>query len=203
MKNSGTLLLLLVALVAVGYSQDPERERLAVLRFGIKGITPDEGLLLRQRFAEALEESSRFDVLPLPVITNRLEEVGLRNVDSCTTFPCLAELGKILDAPKVVYASVTRLENRFILHIQLVRSSDAALLYDERIDHSGEFSTLLSEVIPAQGRKLGMAHLDRGTPWYFVAAAVLVGVGLIYWIYSSWGTSSADDPQMQSHPTTQ
>ena len=196
------LCLALLSTAAPGQSTD--KERLAILPPLTKGFTADEALQLHQRFAEAVDESMRYEIPPLAAIRNRLAEKGLRNIDSCTTSACLAELGKILGAEKVGYVSATRHEQRFVLHIQVVKSSDASLLYDERVDYTGEFSTLLTDVIPAQGRKLGKAYLDKGTPWYYVAGAALVGVGLIYWIFVSWGSSTGPDSDNATpHPTTQ
>ena len=206
MNSASRNIILCFLLIALrsdnGVCQSTDRERLAILPFGLKGLTAEEGLQLRQRFAEGLDESMRFENISLASIRNRLDEAGLKNIDSCTTFPCLAELGKLLTAEKVVYVSATRQEKRSVLHIQVVRSSDAALLYDERVDHTGEFSSLLSDVMLTQGQKLGKAYLDRDTPWYYVAGAVVVGIGLIYWIFTSWGTSSSSDNQGGTPPSS-
>jgi hypothetical protein len=203
-KYIGMSFLLLALLPGTTLCQNTDKERLAILPFGTRGLTAEEGTQLRQLFAEAVDESMRYEIPPLASIRSRLAEKGLRDIDSCNTLACLAELGKILTAEKVVYATATRHEQRFVLHIQVVNSSNASLLYDERVDHTGEFSTLLSDVIPAQGRKLAAAYLDKGTPWYYVAGAILVGVGLIYWIFVSWGSSVGQDSQDGNpHPTTQ
>jgi hypothetical protein len=76
-----------------------------------------------------------------------------------------------------------------------VNAATGSLLYSERIDFTGQFKDFSSLVIPEQGRMLSLAFLDKPTNWYFIAAAVLVGAGLIYWIFSTWATSSSSqDP---------
>jgi hypothetical protein len=188
--KASTLFLLLVAIQTspaicqeAQLSKSNDGERLVVLPFEIRGLTTDEGLQLRQRFCETLAASKRFDVIPDNVLRNNLELGGLSKIDSCNTLPCLAQLGKVLNVEKIVHVSVDRWKERFVMHIRLVRSSDAALLYDERVDFSGDFNNFRSIVAPEQARKLSVAYLDRRPNWYLIAAAVLAGVGLIYWIY--------------------
>ncbi len=183
--------------------QGNERQTVAVPPFEFRGLSPDESTQLRQHFVEAFGESRRFDVLTASAFTQALERSGLQNVDSCNTQPCLGQLGVMLGVAKVVHVSVDRWRDRFVVHIRLIRSSDSALLYDERADHTGEFFTLLSTVIPEQGRKLSAARLDSGTKWYFVAAAVLAGVGMIYLIYNSFAKSSSTDATISTTTTQQ
>ena len=169
-----------------------DQERLVVLPFETRGLSAEEGLQLRQRFTEVLRESNRFDIMPDNVLKNNLELAGLTKIDSCNTSPCLAQLGNILNIAKIVHVRVDRWENRYILQIRLVNSSDAALLYSERVDFTGEFSTLLSDKMVEQGRKLGAAFLDKPTNWYLIAAAVLVGVGVIYYLFKTFATGGAE-----------
>lgn len=179
------------------------QERLVILPFEIRGLVREDGVRLKQSFAGGLAELKRFDIMPDNVLKNNLEQAGLANIDSCNTLPCLAQLGKVLSVEKVIHVSVDRWRERFVLHIRLVGATDAALLYDERVDYSGEFNDLLSVVMAEQGRRLGAARLDTGTKWYIVAAAVLAGVGALYWIYTSFAKSSTSDPAITAPPTQQ
>lgn len=175
-------------------------ERVVVLPFETRGVSPDEGLRLKQKFAEILEESKRFDVMPDNVLKNNLELSSLSKIDSCNTLPCLAQLGKVLNVEKIVHVSVDQWKDRYVIHIRLVGASDAALLYDERVDYTGDFSSLLSTVVPEQARKLDSAFLDKKPNWYLIAAGVLVGVGLIYWIYSTFSAVSSTEPDTSTPP---
>jgi len=188
-------LLLALLQTSAGICQEAERERLAILPFGIQGLSPEEGVQLRQNFAEALGESMRFNILPLVAMRSILEEAGLKKIDDCSTLPCLAQLGTILGVDKVASVTVAHLGQGFALHIQLVDASDASLQYDERVDYPGAFNNLLSVVMPEQGRKLGGAEFGTGTRWYVIAAAVLVGAGLIYWIYTTFASTSSTQTQ--------
>jgi TolB-like protein len=185
---------------AAGESGD--QRGVVVLPFEIRGLSPEQGAQLRARFIEGLSESKHLDVLPDDVMKSMLAEANLHSIDSCNTLPCLAQLGKVLHVEDVIHVSVDRWEERYILLVRLVRSSDAALLYNERTDYTGELNNFMSVVTPEQGRKLGYAYLDKSPNWYLIAAAVLVGVGLIYWIYTTWAASSSSQTDNTPTPTT-
>lgn len=196
------LLALSLTLVTIGVCQNAQHvertgdERgVAVLPFEIRGLTPDEGMRLRGRFTEALAESRRFEILPDDAFKSLLANVGLTKIDSCNTVACLAQLGKILHVEKVVQVSADRWDQRYILHIRLVNAADGKLLYDERVDYSGDFNTLLTTIAPDQGRKLAAAFLDKKPDWLLIGAAVLVGVGLIYWLFKTFGSMDSSVPQ--------
>jgi hypothetical protein len=163
-------------------SSSGDEERVALLPFEIRGLSVDDGLLLRQKFGEILAESGRFDVMPDNVLRNNLNLAGLANIDSCNTLACLGQLGKVLKVEKVVHVTVDQWRERYVLQIRAVRSSDAALLYGERVDYAGQYNGLLSTVVPEQARKLSAAYLDRRPNWFLIAALVIIGVGLIYWL---------------------
>lgn len=169
---------------------DPDTERLAVLPFELRGMSTDNGLRLNQKFCEILAESKRFDVIPENILKDNLKRSGLSNTDSCNTSARLAQLGKILNVEKVAHISVDQWKERYVLHVRLVRSFDAALLYDERTDYAGEFNDLLSTVVPAQARKLGSAFLDQQPNWYVISAVVVCGGGLIVLIYLKLSSKS-------------
>jgi TolB-like protein len=191
--------------------QDPQSAGLtgdergvAVLPFETRGLAPDEGMRLKERFSEALGESKRFEIMPDDAMKSMLAHVGLTHIDSCNTVACIAQLGKILHVEKVVHVSADRWDDRYILHVRLVKAADAELLYDERIDFTGTFDDFLNGVTTEQGRKLSHAFLDTPPNWYLIAACVLIGVGVIYWIYSTWATSSSSESGgIRTNPTPQ
>jgi len=200
-KKITLFLALTLTFVTIGICQNAVvgesagEERIAVVPFEAQGFSPEECIRLKQRFATGLAESKRFDVMPDVVFKNNLEHFGISNLDSCNAIPCLAQLGKLLQVEKVVHVQAERWVQRFILHIRLIRSADAALLYDERVDYSGDFNTLLAAIAPEQGRKLAAAFLDKKPNWILIAAAVLIGVGLIYWLFTSFGSTDSSTPQ--------
>jgi TolB-like protein len=180
-KDAGVICSLIILVIGTCFCQSPPKqeasshpETLAVLPFEVRGLAIDDGPLLAKRFAEAMRESNRFEVL----LRDSMEgSEGMHDSHS------LAEAGKALDVRKIVHVSVVHRDKLFVLQIRLVSVSDAALLYAERVDYSGEFASLLSDVIPEQARKLTEAHLDAKTPW--AEAAFLFGacLGAIVWVF--------------------
>jgi hypothetical protein len=191
-----TCLLLVLAQTTIGIGQDEQRERLAVLPFEVVDLPPDQGVQLREQFIEGLRESARYDILPTAATSSLLEDAGLKKIETCNSLPCLAQLGKILGVEKVVYVKVVRRAQAFALHVELVDASDASLLYEESANYPGEFSRLMSLGAPEQGRKLGEAQFGTGLRWYVIAAAVLVGAGVIYWIYTTFASTSSTQTQL-------
>lgn len=176
----------------------------AVLPFETRGFAPDEAMQLERRFSQALSESKRFEVMPDDAMKSMLAHAGLTNIDSCNTVACISEVGKVLHVEKVIHVSADRWDERYILHVRLVKSAGGDLLYDERVDFTGAFDDFLNGVTAEQGRKLSHSFLDTKPNWYLIAACVLVGVGLIYWIYSTWASSSGSESgPTQGTPTTQ
>jgi hypothetical protein len=172
--------LLLFLMTGIGFAQaDSSRrvqghlEKLLVLPFKIHGLSNEDATLLTKRFADGLKESYRFDVV--------LKD-SLYGSDAASDPRSLALEGSGLGMDKVVLVKVVHREKLYALEIRLVNVKDAALLYAERVNYSGEFGSFLSEVIPEQARKLTQAHLDAKTPW--AKAAFLFGgcLGAIIWI---------------------
>lgn len=208
-RNILPLVLALSFHTSVSFSERAEptservfQEKLAVLPFELHGISPEEGLLLTQRFAGALAESKRFDVMPHDTMKRIFTESGTK-LEGCNYSYCIADLGKVLGVQKVVHVDASRRGRLYVLHIRLVDAQSAALLYDERVDYSGEFKDVLSDVLAEQARKLAGARLDEGTKWYIIAAAVLAGVGAIYWIYKSFNSQNAQESSGSQSPPIQ
>ena len=82
---------------------------------------------------------------------------------------------------------------RYIVQIRLVNASDPKLLYDESVTYSGEFNNLLADATSEHARKIDKTYVSTGTPRYYHADAILVGGGIIYWIFSTWAASSSSE----------
>ena len=153
------------------------RERLAILPFELVDLSKEEGLELTAKFAAAIEESRRFEVLRGSIV----HDDALR---------ALADAGKALGAAKVVHVRIVHRDELYVLFIRLVGVDKASLLYAERVDFSGEFNSLLSQIIPEQARKLTSAHLDAATPWIPAVLLGLTSLGVILWIYARFRRTS-------------
>ena len=180
-NRARTIFSLVILVIGICFSQSSPNEvatahpeTLAVIPFEIHGLSREDGLLLAKRFAEVVREANRLEVVLEDTIAS---SEGMKDPRF------LAETGKTLDVGKIVHVSVVHRDRLYVLQIRLVNVSDAALLYAERVDYSGEFGTLLSDVIPEQAHKLTQAHLDAKTPW--AKAALLFGacLGAILWIF--------------------
>ncbi|MEK9137492.1 MAG: hypothetical protein AAB393_10250 [Bacteroidota bacterium] len=200
---------MVLAMTAIAVSEStlpgvPEnQENVAVLPFEIHGLTADEGASLAQTLREALTQSKRYNVMQVDTMMGIFAEAGIKNLESCNYSYCLADLGKVLGVQKVVHASLTRRGKLYSLRIRLLNVADATMTYDEKAEHSGEFEALLTEIVPAQARKLTETRFETETKWYVYAAAVLVGVGAIYWIYRSFSKDAGEEDSGTGPPSPQ
>ena len=200
-KSFATCLLLVALISTDGISQGSSSaisagrsERVALLPFECRGFSSDEVVRLNRSFGGGLAESQRFTVVQDSAVKFRLEEAGISNIDSCTSRSCLASLGKILNAEKVVRVEAERWDQRYMLHIQMVRSSDAGLLYDERVDYSGEVGTFTSSISAEQGKKLAAAYLDKKPNWLLIGVVAIGGIGLIIWLLRRFDSTRRSIP---------
>ena len=176
--------------------QGTERERLAILSFAVDSLSPAQAAQLRQNYVDALNQTKRFNILPFVAMESILDDAGMRKTDDCTTRPCLAQLGKILAVDKVLSVRVAQTVEGFSLQIQLVEASDASLDYEVKSDYHGTFKELASVEMPNQGRTLGTTKFGKGVRWYVIAGAAVVGLGIIYWLYTTF--TSVNTSQSQS-----
>jgi hypothetical protein len=200
------LLLFIPVLTSIGFSSPrfrsmPESpEKTALLPFEVHGLPAEEGLRLTQSFRDALAKSKRFDVMHPDTMMSILTEAGVKNLDECNYSYCLADVGKVLGVEKVLHASVTRRGRLYVLRVRLVNVADAQIVYDEKAEHSGEFATLAADIVPEQARRLTEPRIETSTKWYVIAAAVLVGVGAIYWIYRSFSRNPGGESSGSTLP---
>jgi hypothetical protein len=189
---------------ALGIGLREDKEKLVVLPFAIEGLDSSQNRMLQQHFEQRLRESINFEVLPERLFRNALAQAGISRIDACVSLPCLAQLGNVLNVQKVVHVQGLHAGQRYIMQIRLVNVSDAKLLYDEPITYSGEFNMLLAEAISEHARNIDKTYVASGTPWYYYAAGVLVGVGIIYWLFTTWASSgSSETSNSPSTPTVQ
>jgi len=177
--------------------------KVALLPFEIHGLAPEEGQQLTRIFRETLARSKAFDIMHPDTMMSLFAQAEVTNLETCNYSYCLADLGKILGVQKVIHANVTRRGKLYTLRVRLVNSADAAIVYDERVEHSGEYSALASDVVPGEANRLAETRLETGTRWYVIAAAVIIGVGAIYWIYRSFSKDVGEEDSGGGPPSTQ
>jgi hypothetical protein len=189
---------------ALGIGLREDKEKLAVLPFAIEGLDSSQNRMLQQHFEQRIRESVNFELLPEHLFRNTLAQAGIGRIDACVSLPCLAQLGNILNVQKIVYVQGMHAGQRYIIQIRLVNVADAKLLYDEPITYTGEFNMHLAEAISDHARNIDKTYVTSGTPWYYYAAGALVGVGIIYWLFTTWTSSSSSETgNSPSTPTAQ
>jgi hypothetical protein len=177
--------------------------KVALLPFEVQGLAAEDGVQLTRIFRESLVRSNAFEVMHPDTMMSLFTEAEVTNLEGCNYSYCLADLGKILGVEKVIHVNVTRRGKLYVLRVRLVNSADASIVYDQRAEYSGEFSMLASDVVPAQANRLAETKLETGTRWYVIAAAVILGVGAIYWIYRSFSKDAAAEDSGGGPPSTQ
>lgn len=168
-------------------------EKLAIVPFEVKGLSKEECVLLTERFATALAETKRYEIMSQKEMDTIIRESDFKNLEACNYSLCLADLGKVLGVPKVLHGSIGRRGKSYTVRIRLIDVEKAEIIYDERSEHSGEFDLLASDVIPQQARDLGGKRFDSGGKWFVIAAAVLVTLGTIYTVYKVFTKNAGGD----------
>ncbi len=177
-------------------------DKLAVVPFEVKGLSKEEALLLTERFAAALAESKRFEIMSQEEMNVLLKDSQFKNLEGCNYSLCLSDIGKVLGVQKVVHGSIGRRGKLYTLRIRMIEVANADIIYDERSEHSGEFDALASEAIPMQARNLGETKFESGGRWYVIGAAVLVTAGVIYTIYKAFNKNPSSEEAGGGNPPT-
>ena len=177
--------------------------KVALLPFEVQGLSVEEGFQLTRIFRETFARSKSFDLMHPDSMMSIFNEAGMTSLEGCNYSYCIADLGKILGVEKVIHVNVTRRGKFYTIRLRVVNSSDAEIVYDKRAEHSGNYSTLTSDVVPEQAKRLAETRLETGTRWYVIAAAILIGVGAIYWIYRSFSKDVGEEDSGGGPPSTQ
>lgn len=196
MLKAGARALLCVILVVQARelpgAQLGDKEKVALLPFEQKGLSNEETALLTKKFAELLQSSGKFEVMPHDEMLRLIAEADF-NLETCTYSYCLADAGKVLGVQKVMHGSITRRGKLYTLHLRLIDVRNAQIVLDRKPEHSGEFDQLVSEMLPEEARAASEYSLVPDTKWYVVAAAIVVTVGAIYSIYRAFNKTAASE----------
>jgi hypothetical protein len=85
----------------------------------------------------------------------------------------------------------------------LIDVRDGAIILERKTEYSGEFDLFLAGTLPTETQTVDDYALHSGTKWYTVAAAVVITVGAIYWIYRAFERSVSGDGTIDGPPVTQ
>ena len=183
-------------------SQPGAKEKVAVLPFQQKGLSNEEAAALTKKFAELLQSTEKFEVMPYGEMVRLIAEADLK-LESCTYSYCLADAGKVLGVQKVMHGSVTRRGKLYTLHLRLVDVRSAEIVHDSKPEYSGEFDQLVVEVLPVEAKAASEYSLESGSKWYVVAAAVVITVGAIYSLYKAFTKTGQSESTGEGSPSPQ
>ena len=111
MKSIRLLFLSVFLFTTLSYA---ERPTVVVFPFSGEGVSPQTARLVTERMRHGLGLSGRVRVLERDQIDRILETIG-RNLDDCTEEGCGIEIGRQLDAEKIIVGEVTRIGQRITM----------------------------------------------------------------------------------------
>jgi len=187
---------------ALPLSQQEAKEKIAVLPFEQKGLSDEEAATLTKKFADLLQPSARFIVMPYDEMLRLLTEADFK-IQACSYSYCLADAGKVLGVQKVLHGSVTRRGKFYTLHIRLIDVRTAEIVHDRKQEHSGELDRLVADVLPEEAKAAAEYSVESGTKWYVVATAIVLTVGTIYSLYRVFNKTGATESTGEGPPTPQ
>lgn len=170
-----------------------DKERLAAFLFQFQGVNEEQAAALITRFHQLLKEGGKFEVVPHNEMVRLLTEAEFRNPERCDYSYCLADAGKVLGVRKVLHGSLTKRGKLYTLRLRLIDVTNTEVILDRKTDFSGEFNEFLSHTLPVEARSVSDYSLQSDTKWYTIAAAIVVTVGTIYWIYKVFDKSISGD----------
>ena len=159
MKISTVIAILFLSAIVCCAAEQPN-----IIVFPHKGVSvsKETALLVTERISEKLSGSGKVRVLEHDEIEKILETIG-RNLDDCTEEGCGIELGRQLDAEKIVAGSITRIGRRITIVSNLIDvattereitvSSDLDDVSEERlVDYVPDLMKRMTAQIPLIGK---------------------------------------------------
>ncbi|HWP82967.1 MAG TPA: hypothetical protein VNN76_09975 [Bacteroidota bacterium] len=169
------------------------RLKIVVVPMLATALTPEDSVASLERFRTALTESKQFDVIPEEHMLSILREAKFQELSNCTYSHCLSDLGKIVGADRVAQTLFIRRGRLYTFRLRIIDSKSADILFDETLEHSGDFEGMLSSTIPEMTQKLTETKLEsnRSYKWYLIGAAILGFGTAIYFLNKSLGHTTS------------
>jgi hypothetical protein len=170
--------LVLVGLPACAHSSRGLDRRLALLPVDAVGLSHDEGLALHRSLRQALARRERLQ-LTSDVALSQALSLGQINLARCqATDPCLAALGRRLQAELLLSVALAGLGDVRLVRSRLFAVNQGIALHDLQ-QTTGRSPQQLKQYADELSRRLFPDELRR--PWYkqwwlWAAAATVVGV---------------------------
>ncbi len=144
-------LVIILCLVITGWSA--EKPNVIVFTLSEEGISKKTSILVSERIRERLSSSGKVRVLERNEIDKILETIG-QNLDDCTEEGCGIELGRQLDAEKIVTGSITQIGRRITISTNFidVATTEREITVSKDIDDATEEKIV--DYIPSLVKKL-------------------------------------------------
>ncbi len=117
--------LLLATMVSTSSHAASEKLKIAVMDLRATNLGPGIGETLTSILSEELDVLGAFAPISKEDVSRLLELERLKDSIGCNDVACLAELGGALGAELMVAGSVTRLEDVYLIQLQLIRITQA------------------------------------------------------------------------------
>ncbi len=154
------LMFFLLMFASHGFLYAQNKTKIAVLNFEAKNLNQESADAVADILCTELFNTNRFDVIERQAIMRILEEQQLQ-MTGVTDMSQAAEIGKILNAEKIMIGSVSRLGQTFVINTRLVDVQTGALELAENIKSAdgedglpaaiGELVTKISQKVIVEG----------------------------------------------------
>ncbi|HPG39767.1 MAG TPA: CsgG/HfaB family protein [bacterium] len=138
MKTMRVSLVILILFVSQSFLYAQNKTKIAVLNFEAKNLSQESADAVADILSTELFNTNRFDVIERQAILRILSEQELQ-MTGVTDMSQAAEIGKILNAEKIMIGSVSRLGQTYIINTRLVDVETGALeLAENTKSNNGE-----------------------------------------------------------------
>ena len=117
------LLLILVALPSIAQSIKP---RVGVLDFTANNISLSEAITIGEMFTSELVLSGKYDVVDRKNIESLMAEMEFQ-MSGCTDSSCAVEVGQILALDFMMYGSINKLGESFVINVYMINVETAQI----------------------------------------------------------------------------
>lgn len=119
------LILLLFPAFSTLYAQS-EKPRVGVLDFTANNISQSEAMVIGEMFTSELVLSGKYDVVDRKNIESLMAEMEFQ-MSGCTDSSCAVEVGQILSLEYMMYGSINKLGQDFIINVYMINVETAQI----------------------------------------------------------------------------
>lgn len=172
--------------------------KVTVVPMSAVGFSPEDSLALLQQVRNQLATSKLVELMPEEEMMRLLRDAQFQDIRECTYSHCLADLGKIVGVDRVLQTIFVRRGKLYSFRLRVINAKDAEILFDETVEHSGEYQPFFTSVVPDLVTKATEPTIESRSSWkwYYIGAAVLGFGAMVYYLNKMLGHSGppAENP---------